>query len=82
MWFLNKIPSRDLEGVQLRMLKSVLRVNKSTTDEFVRGELGASELERARDKSMLVWLGMIMKLHNDRWVRRVFNTEWQANRKA
>ena len=82
VWFLNKIPSRDLEGVQLRMLKSVLRVNKSTTDEFVRGELGAFELERARDKSMLVWLGRIMKLDNDRWVRRLFNTEWQANRKG
>src|SRR5690348_14130604 len=56
VWFLNKLPARNLEAVQLGMIKNTLRVNKSTTDEFVRGEVGVFELERERDRSLLLFL--------------------------
>src|SRR5690348_12012592 len=42
VWFLNKLSARNLEVVQLGMIKSTLRVNKSTTHEFARGEVAFS----------------------------------------
>ena len=45
---MNKVPSRNLESGQLGMVKKVLRINRSSTDEFVRGELGLVELEMYR----------------------------------
>ena len=53
------------------MIKSTLRVNKSTTDEFVRGEVGVFELERERDRSLLLFFGRIMKMCEERWVKKV-----------
>ena len=82
VWYLNKVPARDLEAVQLGMLKSVLRINRSTTDEFVRGEVGRLELERERDISMLVWMGRILKMGTGRWARRVWSVEWQVIKKG
>ena len=82
VWFLNKVPARALESIQLGMVKSVLRVNRSTTDEFVRGEVGLFELERERDTSMLIWLGRVKMALEKRWIRRVFNMEWKVERKG
>ena len=75
VWFPMVVGTRDLEAVQLGWVKSVLRLNGGTTDEFVRGEVGLFELKRERDKSMLVWLGRLEMMSEDRWARRVYDVE-------
>jgi hypothetical protein len=82
VWFLNKLPARNLEAVQLGMIKSTLRVNKSTTDEFVRGEVGVFELERERDRSLLLFFGRIMEMDEDRWVKKLWCAEWDTKKKG
>src|SRR5579862_361830 len=61
VWFLNKIPSRNLEAIQTKMIKNVMRINRSTTDAFVRGGVGMWELERFRDVAMMEWLGRVLR---------------------
>ena len=78
VWFPMVVGTRDLEAVQLGWVKSVLRLNGGTTDEFVRGEVGLFELKRERDKSMLVWLGRLEMMSEDRWARRVYDVEWNV----
>ena len=46
VWWGGVVEDRDLESIQLGVFKGILRLNKSTTDEFVRGEVGALELKR------------------------------------
>ena len=62
-------------------VKSTLKVNKSTTDEFVRGEVGVFELERERDRSLLRFFGRIMKMCEERWVKKVWRVEWDVEKK-
>ena len=76
VWFPGVKEEIELERVQLRYVKEVLRVNDSTTDEFVRGEVGLFELKRERDKSMLVWYGKLLMMGKERWARKVFDMEW------
>jgi hypothetical protein len=59
------------------MIKQVLRINVSTTDEFVRGEVGMFELERERDRTMLAWAGRVVGMGKERWVRRVYDIAWK-----
>lgn len=72
------VEDRDLESIQLGVFKGILRLNKSTTDEFVRGEVGALELKRERHKAMLVWLGRVLGMGKERWPRRVFDMKWEV----
>ena len=44
------------------MIKNVMRINRSTTDAFVRGDVGMWELERFRDVAMLEWLGRVLRM--------------------
>ena len=76
VWFADVREEIELERVQLKIIKQVLRLNRSTVDEFVRGEVGMFELRRERDKMMLVWLGRVQMMSRDRWVRRVYDMEW------
>ena len=64
------------------MTKNVMRINRSTTDAFVRGDVGMWELERFRDVAMLEWLGRVLRMGTDRWARRVFDVEWRPVKKG
>ena len=35
-------------------------------------------MKRERDKSMLVWLGRLEMMSEDRWARRVYDVEWNV----
>ena len=67
---------RALEAIQLGVYKSILRLNRYTTSEFVRGEVGAKELKTERNKAMLIWLGKVLGMGRDRWPRRAYDAEW------
>ena len=58
VWFPGVKEEIELERVQLRYVKEVLRVNDSKTDEFVRGEVGLFELKREREISRC-WCGTV-----------------------
>jgi hypothetical protein len=77
VWWPLAKPGTDLERVQLKFLKGVLRVQRGTKDEFVRGELGCFELERDRNKMMLIWLGRLEVMGDQRWARKVYLHEWR-----
>ena len=57
MWWADKVETRKLEAVQMEVLRWLLKVSDSATNDFVRGEMGVFELERERHKAMLIWLG-------------------------
>ena len=41
VWWGGKVEDRNLESVQLGVYKHLLRLNVSSTDAFVKGEVGA-----------------------------------------
>ena len=59
VWWAQTKDAAALEAIQLGAMKNILRLNRSTTTAFVRGELALPELSRARDKSMLMWAGQV-----------------------
>ena len=80
VWWPGVLEERELEKVQLAFLKDVLRLNRSTTNEFVRGEVGRVEVKREREQAMLVWLGRLVCMKERRWPRRLFEKEWKQGR--
>lgn len=76
VWWPGVLEERELEKVQLAYLKEVMRLNRSTTNEFVRGEVGMFEVKREREKAMLMWLGRLECMGRDRWARRLYDAEW------
>ena len=80
VWFPLVVEEQDLESVQLRYLKDVLRVQMGSVDAFVRGEFGVFEVRREREKSMLVWLGRLVVMDGRRWPKKVFGGEWDIDK--
>jgi hypothetical protein len=77
VWWTDVSEEKKLEAVQLGAMKDVLRVGRSTTSEFVRGELGLVEMKRARDVAKLGWLGRVLGMGQERLVRRVYDKQWE-----
>ena len=71
VWWAQTKDAAALEAIQLGAMKNILRLNRSTTTAFVRGELALPELSRARDKSMLMWAGQVAGMPDTRWPRRL-----------
>lgn len=80
VWWPGVYEEREMEKVQLGYLKDVMRLNRSTTNEFVRGEIGMYEVKRDRVKAMLVWMGRLECMGRERWARRLFEAEWVQGR--
>jgi hypothetical protein len=76
VWWPGVYEARELEKVQLGYLKEVLRLNRSTTNEFVRGEVDLFEVKREREKAMLVWMGRMECMGEERWARKLYKAEW------
>jgi hypothetical protein len=74
VWWAQTKDENALEAIQLGAMKNILRINRSTTTAFVRGELALPELSRARDKSMLMWAGQVASMTDTRWPSRLANS--------
>ena len=80
VWWPGVYEEREMEKVQLGYLKDAMRLNRSTTNEFVRGEVGMYEVKRDWVKAMLVWMGRLECMGRERWARRLFEAEWGQGR--
>lgn len=77
VWWADKVETRKLEAVQMEVLRWLLKVSDSATNDFVRGEMGVFELERERHKAMLIWLGRLVGMKEGRWAKRMYNMKWE-----
>jgi hypothetical protein len=79
VWWVGQNPSRDLEVVQMKACKAIMRISGATTTAFVCGELGLVGLERERHVAMLLWYGRLCE-DGKRWAKKVFECEWVGER--
>ena len=70
VWWLGMLPTRDLEVVQMDACKAIMRISRSTTNAFVRGELGLVELSCERDVAMLLWYGKLCEMDERKWAKK------------
>jgi hypothetical protein len=63
----------DFEKLQLQMGRRILRCGSRMTEEVVRGELGWERQKARRDEMRLRYWAKIVRMGNQRIVRRIYN---------
>jgi len=77
VWWADKAQQRGLARVELEWGKKVLGVGKSTSDVFVRGELGLRGVVAKGEEMRLRWLGRLVVMRASSWPKKVFEVEWE-----
>jgi hypothetical protein len=62
----------EAEKIQIQMGKRILGCRQKTADDVILGELGWWRMRGRRDMLRLRYWGKIMRMSNDRWVKKIY----------